>query len=144
MQHKLFISQLKSDIWAAIDPLINDKRLPFDIQNGEKMSEREYQSTSSGLSFTAVLIGGMIGGAIALLYAPRSGRETREYLLNEGQETADRVMDSIRDAQVRLEAMNQETRKRLQRLQMIAQETIEEEKEVFEKRYGQVKDVIRE
>ncbi len=108
------------------------------------MSEREYQSTSSGISFTALLIGGMIGGAIALLYAPRSGRETREYLINEGQETADRIMDSIRDAQVRLEAMNQETRERLQRLQVIAQETIEEEKQVFEKRYGQVKDVISE
>jgi gas vesicle protein len=109
-----------------------------------KMSEREYQSTSSGISFTALLIGGMIGGAIGLLYAPRSGRETREYLINEGQETADRIMDSIRDAQVRLEAMNQETRERLQRLQVIAQETIEEEKQVFEKRYGQVKDVISE
>jgi gas vesicle protein len=109
-----------------------------------KMSEREYQSTSTGLSFTAFLIGGMIGGAIALLYAPKSGRETREFLLNEGQEAADRVMDSIRDAQVRLEAMNEETRERLQRLQVIAQETIDEEKQVFEKRYGQVKDVIRE
>jgi gas vesicle protein len=109
-----------------------------------KMSESEYQSNSTGLSFTAFLIGGLIGGAIALLYAPRSGRETREYLMNEGQEAADRVMDSIHDAQVRLEEMNRETRERLQRLQVIAQETIEEEKRVFEKRYGQVKEVIRE
>ena len=78
------------------------------------------------------------------MYAPRSGRETREYLMNEGQQAADRVMESIRDAQVRLEEMNQETRDRLQRLQTIAQETIDEEKQVFEKRYEQVKDVMRE
>ena len=109
------------------------------------MRESEYyESSSTGATFTAFLIGGLIGGAIALLYAPRSGRETREYLMNEGQQAADRVMASIRDAQVRLEEMNQETRDRLQRLQTIAQETIDEEKQVFEKRYEQVKDVMRE
>ena len=109
------------------------------------MRESEYyESSSTGATFTAFLIGGLIGGAIALLYAPRSGRETREYLMNEGQQAADRVMESIRDAQVRLEEMNQETRDRLQRLQTIAQETIDEEKQVFEKGYEQVKDVMRE
>ena len=107
------------------------------------MSESEYyQSSNTGSTFTAFLIGGLIGGAIALLYAPRSGQETREILLTEGQETADRVMNSIRDAQVRLDAMNQETRDRLQRLQVIAQETLEEEKEILDRRYGQVKDVM--
>ena len=107
------------------------------------MSDSEYrQSNSTGSTFTAFLIGGLIGGAIALLYAPRSGAETREILLNEGQETADRVMKTIRDAQVRLEAVNLETRDRLQRLQAIAQETLDEEKEILDRRYGQVKEVI--
>ena len=107
------------------------------------MSESEYShSSNTGSTFTAFLIGGLIGGAIALLYAPRSGQETREILLNEGQQAADRVMDSIHDAQVRLEAMNQETRDRLQRLQVIAQETLDEEKEIFDRRYGQVKEVM--
>jgi len=110
-----------------------------------KMRESEYyESSSTGATFTAFLIGGLIGGAIALLYAPRSGRETREYLMNEGQQAADRVMESIRDAQVRLEELNQETRDRLQRLQVIAQETMEEEKQVLGKRYDQGKDVIKE
>ena len=53
-------------------------------------------------------------------------------------------MESIRDAQVRLEELNQETRDRLQRLQVIAQETMEEEKQVLGKRYDQGKDVIKE
>ena len=40
------------------------------------MSESDYrQSSSTGSTFTAFLIGGLIGGAIALLYAPRSGQE---------------------------------------------------------------------
>ena len=120
------------------------------------MSDSEYnQPNRTGSTFTAFLIGGLIGSAIALLYAPRSGKETREYLMSEGQETADRVMSSIRDAQenilatiedaqVRMEAMNRETRARLQRLQAIAQETIDEEKQIFEKRSGQVKEAMRE
>lgn len=107
------------------------------------MSESEYrQSSSTGSTFTAFLIGGLIGGAIALLYAPRSGQEMREILLDEGQQTADRVMSSIREAQVRLEAINQETRDRLQRLQAIAQETLDEEKEILDRRYGQVREVM--
>jgi len=120
-----------------------------------KNRDYDYQPNRTGSTFTAFLIGGLIGGAVALLYAPRSGKETREYLLNEGQATADRVMRSIQDAQdnimatiddaqIRMEAMNQETRKRLQRLQAIAQETIDEEKEVLGRRYGQAKEAIRE
>jgi gas vesicle protein len=107
------------------------------------MSDSEYyQSSNTGSTFTGFLIGGLIGGAIALLYAPRSGRETREILLDEGQARADQVMESFRTAQARMEAMNQETRERLQQLQVIAQETIEEEKQIFDKRYGQVKEVL--
>ena len=49
------------------------------------MSDSEYnQSSRTGSTFTAFLIGGLIGGAIALLYAPRSGQEMREILLDEG------------------------------------------------------------
>ena len=96
-----------------------------------------YQPTRRGTSgFTAFLIGGLIGGTIALLYAPRSGRETREYLLSEGQETADRLMRSVReaqerilasieDAQARLEVMNRDARERLTQLQAIAQERLQ-------------------
>ena len=119
------------------------------------MRNSEYQSSRMGSGLTAFLIGGLIGGTIALLYAPRSGKETREYLMNEGQETAERVRQTIRDsqekimaaiedAQVRLEALNEETRDRLQRLQVIAQETIDDEKQVFDKRYGQVKEVMKD
>ncbi len=107
------------------------------------MSDSEYtRPNRTGSTFTAFLIGGLIGGAIALLYAPRSGEEMREILLDEGQARADQVMQSLHSAQARMEAMNQETRERLQQLQVIAQETIDEEKQIFDKRYGQVKEVM--
>lgn len=38
----------------------------------------------------AFLLGGLTGAALALLYAPRSGRETREMLGERLRETADR------------------------------------------------------
>lgn len=38
----------------------------------------------------AFLIGGLTGAALALLYAPRSGKETRDILTERARETADR------------------------------------------------------
>lgn len=122
----------------------------------EKMHETNYSTPRRGSSgLAAFLIGGLIGGTIALLYAPQSGKKTREFLVNEGQQTADQVMKSIReaqasvlatieDAQARMETMNRETRERLQKLQEIARETIGEEKEVLQRRYKEAKDVVRE
>lgn len=44
----------------------------------------------------AFLLGGLTGAALALLYAPRSGRETREMLGERLRETADRGRE-VRD-----------------------------------------------
>lgn len=44
--------------------------------------------------------GAVIGGAVALLYAPRSGKETRELLKSKAMETRDRVVevaDQVKD-----------------------------------------------
>ena len=38
----------------------------------------------------AFLVGGVVGAAVALLYAPRSGRETREMLAEKMREGAER------------------------------------------------------
>ena len=38
-----------------------------------------------------LLTGAIIGGAIALLYAPRSGKETREMLKSKAMETGEHV-----------------------------------------------------
>lgn len=118
------------------------------------MRDMEYSTHRSGFSLTAFLIGGLIGGTIALLYAPQSGRKTREFLKTEGSETADRVIRSIldaqenvleliEDAQLRMQSMSQDTRDRLQRLQEIARTTIAEQKDSLTRGYSEARDVMK-
>ena len=45
-----------------------------------------------------LLTGAVIGGVIALLYAPQSGKETRAMLKNKAIETRDNVQDFATDA----------------------------------------------
>lgn len=105
-------------------------------------------NASTGL--IAFLVGGLIGGTLALLYAPQSGKKTRQLLSNQSQETVDQMLQSIRDAQdsvlatiedaqSRLDSMNHDTKEKLQRLQEIAQETVHEEKQLFKKKFKEAK-----
>jgi gas vesicle protein len=114
----------------------------------------EYSTHRSGFSLGAFLIGGLIGGTIALLYAPQSGKKTREFLRTEGGETADRVIRSIldaqenvlemiEDAQLRMQSMSQDTRDRLQRLQDIARSTISEQKDSLSRGYSDAREVMK-
>lgn len=103
--------------------------------------------------FFAFMLGGMIGATIGLLYAPKSGEETRQFLKDESDEMLDKAMTSarevqntarstIQDAQTRLETFNQETKERLAKLQEIAKSTMEEQKESLEKGYSEARDVV--
>ena len=46
---------------------------------------------SNGDKLTYFLVGGFVGAAVALLFAPKSGDETRSYLENKYRENADRL-----------------------------------------------------
>ena len=118
------------------------------------MRNMDYETSRSSFSLTAFLIGGLIGGTIALLYAPQSGRKTREFLMTEGGDGADRVIHSIldaqenvlamiEDAQYRMRSMSQDTRDRLQRLQDIARNTIAWQKDSLTRGYTEAKDVVK-
>ena len=118
------------------------------------MRNMEYGTSRSSFSLTAFLVGGLIGGTIALLYAPQSGKKTREFLVTEGGEAADRVIHSILDAQEnvlamieeaqnRMQFMSEETKDRLERLQEIARSTITEQKDSLTRGYTEAKDVMK-
>ena len=55
---------------------------------------------NSGSVMVAFIVGAVTGAAVALLFAPASGEETREYLgerAREGREKARQAMDQGRD-----------------------------------------------
>jgi gas vesicle protein len=81
----------------------------------------------SGGVFFAFLLGGLTGAALALLYAPRSGRETREMLNGKLKEGADRGRDLTEQAKVRGKAFMDE-----------AGEYVDRGREVLEDRKGRL------
>lgn len=111
--------------------------------------------TGKGNGVGAFLLGGLIGGAIGLLYAPRSGQETRQILAGEGQdlvnkavasirEAQDTALSTIREAQTRLEVLNVEAKDRISKLQEIAESTLNEQKQSLKKGYSEAKKVVKD
>ena len=93
-------------------------------------------------SFRAFVIGGLVGAAVGLLYAPHSGEKTRKILVNNSQVVKDKAITSLHEAQVRMEAFTEETKKRLEQLEKIAQHTLEEEKQILKESLKQAKEVV--
>ena len=52
------------------------------------------EGTGAGNVLLAFLVGALSGAAVALLYAPRTGRETREYLGEKAREGRARAADA--------------------------------------------------
>ncbi|PYX34395.1 MAG: YtxH domain-containing protein [Acidobacteria bacterium] len=60
-------------------------------------------SDRDGNSFVWFLAGLGVGAAVGILYAPRSGEETREALLSKAQESGERVRSQARKAREQAE-----------------------------------------
>jgi len=54
---------------------------------------------NSGEKFLYFLIGGFVGASVALLFAPKSGEETRRYLEDKYREGADTVNRRVKEGQ---------------------------------------------
>jgi len=92
--------------------------------------------------FQAFVFGGLVGAAVGLLYAPHAGEKTRKILVNNGQVVKDKAITSLHEAQVRMEAFTEETKKRLEKLEEIVQHTFEEEKQILKEGLKQAKEVV--
>lgn len=65
-----------------------------DVQDETVHSE---DSDSGGGRFAWFLTGALIGAVVAVLYAPKSGRDTRRYISDKAQEGRDVISDSTAD-----------------------------------------------
>jgi gas vesicle protein len=61
-----------------------------------------YDDRRGGGLFGAFLLGGLIGAALGLLFAPRAGRETREMLMEKGEELLDQSKDIYENGRERI------------------------------------------
>lgn len=97
-------------------------------------------STKNG--FWAFVFGGLVGAAVGLLYAPYAGEKTRRMLIENGELVKDKAMNSLHEAQMRMDAFTEESKKRLEKLQEIGQHTLEEQKESLKEGIRQAKEVV--
>ena len=93
-------------------------------------------------SFLAFVFGGMLGAAVALLYAPYSGEKTRTVLRDSSEVFKDKAMNSLQEAQARVESFTEEAKRRLEKLEEIAQHTLEEEKHILKESLKQAKEAV--
>jgi len=61
-------------------------------QEEEKQNPESEDTTGSSIAW--FLTGAFIGAAVALLYAPKSGKDTRQYLADKVQQSKEAVSDS--------------------------------------------------
>jgi gas vesicle protein len=69
-----------------------------------------------GSFLSGLIIGGLIGAAVALLLAPQSGEETRVLIRDKSIELKDRAVETAEEARVRAEAAAAEARARADEL----------------------------
>jgi len=67
--------------------------------------DHDDRGTGAGTVLLAFLVGAAAGAAVALLYAPQSGRETREKLGEKAREGARRATDAARAGRDVIEAI---------------------------------------
>ena len=103
--------------------------------------------------FLGFIVGGLAGAAVAFLYAPQSGEETRQILIENGEKMKENALESIQEAQdvalgklneaqIRAEKVSREARQIFGQLQEIGQTTLEKEKEILEEGMAQAKTAV--
>jgi gas vesicle protein len=102
------------------------------------MAERD--GSDFGAFFAGLMIGGVVGAAVALLLAPQSGEETRTMIRDKGIELKEQVEKTAADARVRAEQLAQEAKLKAEEARLRAEQLAQEAKARAEEvqRRGQV------
>ncbi|MDR3243325.1 MAG: YtxH domain-containing protein [Elusimicrobiota bacterium] len=84
-------------------------------------------------SLLVFVVGAVIGAAVGLLYAPKTGRETREDLRRLGEDLSDTVADFSGDLKEKTRKIYNEGRERVLSSKDKITEVFEEGKRAFDK-----------
>lgn len=71
------------------------------------MADRD---SGAGLVFLSFIVGGMVGGILGILFAPKSGKETREDIAEAAAEMKKEAQKFAKDAKERVEGFVEESK----------------------------------
>ncbi|PKL51998.1 MAG: hypothetical protein CVV37_03430 [Nitrospira bacterium HGW-Nitrospira-1] len=94
------------------------------------MRDDGYSSGSVLLSF---LLGGVVGAGLALLFAPQSGRETRQKIMDLTEEAKKKSTESAHQAKEKISSMVEEGKGFYDEKKSILKSAVEAGKEAYEK-----------
>lgn len=100
-----------------------------------KYEESEYE-TSSGAWLLSFVLGGLIGAAVALLVAPKSGRQTREHIKDMAQDAKERAEGYYGQARGKISTAMQKGAEAFQEKKAEMESSIAEGKEAYHKAKG--------
>lgn len=91
------------------------------------------RGTSLASVVVSFLAGAAIGSGLALLFAPKTGREVREQIKDLTEDAVDRIKDYARDAQDKIKTAYESGREAVMEKKSILNSAIEAGKEAMEK-----------
>lgn len=94
--------------------------------------------------YKGLIFGGLIGGAIALLYAPKSGKELREAIQQGSRELVDGAEDKMESVQDKMEQLLADTKMRMEELMREAAMAVDELKNTAHTKYDAGKTKVAE
>ena len=97
-----------------------------------RYEERDYEA-GPGSWFLSFLVGGLIGAAVALLVAPKSGRETRDQIKDLAQDAREKAEDYYDQARDKVSTAMQKGAEVLQQKKAGVESAIAQGKGAFKK-----------
>jgi len=94
------------------------------------MREEGYSSGSVLLSF---LLGGVVGAGLALLFAPQSGRETRQKIKDMTDDVKDKTTEYVKQAKEKAASLVEDGKGYYDEKKSILKSAVEAGKEAYEK-----------
>lgn len=88
---------------------------------------------STGTVIVSFLAGAALGAGLALLYAPKSGRETREQIADLADDAVEKIKEYAKEAQTKIVAAFEEGQEAIREKKSILASAIEAGREAMQK-----------
>ncbi|MBP1751980.1 MAG: hypothetical protein H6Q57_816 [Geobacteraceae bacterium] len=101
------------------------------------------RGTSVGTILISFLAGAALGSGLALLFAPKSGREMREQIKDLTDDAVDRIREYARDAQEKVKSTYEEGKELVKEKKSMISSAIEAGKEAMEREREKVSEELK-